>query len=232
MSGLRRMCPAWLAFVLVLILAGSARAAPISPGQEATEQLFYLVLVPAVAIGVLVMALVAYAVIKFRVRPGHTEGPANPATGNRRLEAAWTILPAIILVVVGIAGFQALIVTDTIPRDPEVIVQVNAHQWYWSFNITYIRTGLWLNSTGNFKYLETTGALTLKAGLTVKILLHSFDVNHAFWLIPFDLKIDVIAGHTNPYWLRPDQTGDYPIKCAEYCGLNHYSMTATLHVVA
>jgi cytochrome c oxidase subunit 2 len=226
------MRPAWLAFLLVLFLAGSARAAPISPGQEATEQLFYLVLIPAIAIGVLVMALVAYAVLKFRVRKGHTEGPSNPATGNRRLEAAWTIIPAIILVVVGIAGFQALVVTDTIPRDPDVIVEINAHQWYWNFNITHVRNGMWLNSTGNFKYLNTTGAFTLKSGLTVKILLRSFDVNHAFWLIPFESKTDVIAGHTNLYWLQPLQAGDYPIKCAEYCGLNHYSMTATLHVVA
>src|SRR5712664_2621882 len=94
---------------------------------------------------------------------------AHPRDRNRRPEAAWTIVPAVILVVVGIAGFQALLATDTLPRDPDVIVEINAHQWYWSFNITHIRNGMWLNSTGNFKYLETTGALTLKAGLTVKI---------------------------------------------------------------
>ena len=226
------MCPAWLVFVLVLTLAGGARAAPISPGQAATEQLFYLVLVPAIAIGVLVMGLVAYAVLKFRVRKGHMEGPLNPPTGNHRLEAVWTIVPAIILIVVGIAGFQALLTTDTLPRNPDVIVEINAHRWYWNFNITYVHNNTWLNSTGNFQYLNTTGAFTLKAGLTVKILLRSFDVNHAFWLIPFDLKIDVIAGHTNAYWLQPLQAGDYAIRCAEYCGLNHYSMTATLHVVA
>jgi cytochrome c oxidase subunit 2 len=222
----------WLAFLLVLIIAGSIRAGPLSPGQEATEQLFYLVLIPAIAIGVLVMVLVAYAVLKFRVRPGHTEGPANPATSNRRLEAAWTIIPAIILLVVGVAGFQALLSTDTLPRDPDVIVEINAHQWFWNFNITYIRNGMWLNSTGNFTYLNTTGAFTLKSGLTVKIVLRSFDVNHAFWLVPFELKIDVIAGHANAYWLEPLQAGDYPIRCAEFCGLNHWSMTSTLHVVA
>jgi cytochrome c oxidase subunit 2 len=222
---------AGLAVLFVPMLGGTADAAPISPGQAATEQLFYLVLVPGVAIGVLVMALVVYAVLKFRVRKGHTEGPANPATGNRRLEAAWTIIPAIIVLVVGIAGFQTLLATDTLPRDPDVIIEINAHQWYWNFNITYVRNGMWLNSTGNFKYLNTTGAFTVKSGLTVKILLRSFDVNHAFWLVPFDLKVDVIAGHTNLYWLQALQAGDYPIRCAEYCGLNHYSMSATLHVV-
>jgi len=41
----------------------------------------------------------------------------------------------------------------------------------------------------------------------------------------------VIPGHSNTYWLQPLQPGDYAIRCAEFCGLNHYSMTATLHVV-
>ena len=113
-----------------------------------------------------------------------------------------------------------------------VRIEINAHQWYWNFNITYINeTKGWYNSTGNFTSLNTTGAFTLKAGLTVKIILRSFDVNHAFWLVPFDLKIDVIPGHSNTYWLQPLQPGDYAIRCAEFCGLNHYSMTATLHVV-
>lgn len=232
MSGLRRMGLVGLAALLVPFLGGIASADPVSPGQAATEQLFYLVLVPAIGIGAVVGGLVLYAVLKFRVRKGHTEGPANPATGNRRLETIWTVVPAIILVVVGVAGFQALIVTDTIPQNPDVLVEINAHQWYWNFNITYINeTKGWYNSTGNFTSLNTTGAFTLKAGLTVKIILRSFDVNHAFWLVPFDLKIDVIPGHSNTYWLQPLQPGDYAIRCAEFCGLNHYSMIATLHVV-
>jgi cytochrome c oxidase subunit II len=222
---------AGLGLLFLSILAGGARAAPLSPGQAATEQLFYLVLVLGVAIGVFVMFLVLYAVLKFRVRKGHTEGPANPTTGNRRLETLWTIIPAFIVLIVGVAGFQTLVATDTLPSNPDVIVEINAHQWYWNFNVTYVRDGTWLNSTGNFKGLNTTGAFTLKAGLTVKIVLRSFDVNHAFWLIPFDLKVDVIPGRANVYWLQALQPGDYPIRCAEYCGLNHYSMTATLHVV-
>src|SRR5207244_13458724 len=69
----------------------------------------------------------------------------------------------------------------------------------------------------------TTLFRSLKASLTVKIILRSFDVNHAFWLVPFDLKIDVIPGHTNTYWLQPLQPGDYAIRCAEYCGLDRKS---------
>jgi len=169
--------------------------------------------------------------LKFRVRKGHTEGPTNPQTNNRRLETMWTIIPAIILVVVGVAAFQTLITTDTIPQHPDVIVEINAHRWFWNFNITYIRNGTWLNGTGTFTSLNTTGAFSVKAGLTVKLILRSFDVAHSFYLPDFLFKIDVIPGHTNTYWFQSLQPGDYAIRCAEFCGLNHYTMTATLHVV-
>ncbi|TLZ84878.1 MAG: cytochrome c oxidase subunit II [Methanobacteriota archaeon] len=232
MSGLRRIGLVASALALsVAFLGANVRADGISTGQQATDQLFYLVLVPAIGIGILVMGLVAYAVLKFRVRKGHTEGPTNPQTNNRRLETMWTIIPAIILVVVGVAAFQTLITTDTIPQKPDVIVEINAHQWFWNFNITYIRNGTWLNGTGTFTSLNTTGAFSVKAGLTVKLILRSFDVAHSFYLPDFLFKIDVIPGHTNTYWFQSLQPGDYAIRCAEFCGLNHYTMTATLHVV-
>ena len=113
----------------------------------------------------------------------------------------------------------------------DVIVEINAHQWYWNFNITYIADGKWLNGTGSFTSLNTTGAFTVKAGLTVKLVLRSFDVAHSFYLPDFLFKIDVIPGHINTYWFQSLQPGDYAIRCAEFCGLNHYTMTATLHVV-
>ena len=233
MSGLRRIGQL-VASALVLsvgFLGANVRADEISTGQQATDQLFYLVLVPAIGIGVLVMALVTYAVLKFRVRKGHTEGPVNPRTNNRRLETLWTVIPAIILVIVGVAAFQTLITTDSIPQNPDVIVEINAHQWFWNFNITFVRNGTWLNGTDTFTSLNTTGAFTVQAGLTVKLILRSFDVAHSFYLPDFLFKIDVIPGHANTYWFQSLQPGDYPIVCAEFCGLNHYTMTATLHVV-
>src|SRR5256886_14908246 len=121
-------------------------------------EIYPLPLHDALPFCVLLLALVAYAVLNFRVRRGHTVGPATPATNTPRLEALWTVIPAIILVVVGVAAFTTLVTTDTIPQNPDVIVQINAHQWYWNFNITYVRNRTWLNSTHNFTYVKTTGA--------------------------------------------------------------------------
>ncbi len=224
MSGPRRLSLLALSLAGALPFLGGGALADggLTPGQEATQQLFYLVLIPAVGIGILVMALITYAVIKFRVRKGHTQGPANPKTDDRRLETLWTVIPALILLVVGVAAFQTLVVTDTIPQNPDATVTVTARQWSWNFNVTY-RDG---------SYVNTTGGFTVKEGLVIKLVFQSLDVAHSFYIPAYDLKVDVIPGHLNVYWFKPLQAGDFEIHCAEFCGLSHYSMVATLHVTS
>src|SRR5437867_13399718 len=116
MSGPRRslLLAAALLTVLATAAANARAQPPITPGQGAPEQLLYLVLVPAIGIGIFVMVLVAYAVLKFRVRPGHTTGPAVAKTDDRTIETAWPLIPAIILVVVGVGAFQTVVVMETV----------------------------------------------------------------------------------------------------------------------
>src|SRR5437764_12231638 len=115
MSGPRRSLLLAAALLMALATAASGRAQPpVTPGQGATDQLFYLVLVPAIAIGVLVMVLVAYAVLKFRVRPGHTTGPLVSKTHDRKLETLWTIISSTILLVLGIAAFHTPYITHPV----------------------------------------------------------------------------------------------------------------------
>jgi cytochrome c oxidase subunit 2 len=206
-------------------IASTARGeGALTPGQEATQRLFVLVLIPAMAIGILVMVLVAYAVLKFRVRPGHTEGPAFAKTHDRKLEAAWTILPALILLVVGVVSTQALLLTDTVPENPDVVVKVSAQRFAWSFNVT--------DPDDPSAFVNTDSEFTVRVGQVVKLVFESVDVAHSFYIPAFELKIDVIPGHANVYWFQALQAGEFEIHCAEFCGLAHYSMIGLLHVVA
>jgi len=75
-----------------------------------------------------------------------------------------------------------------------------------------------------------SGAFTVKVGQVVKLLFQSIDVAHSFSVSAYGLKIDVIPGHVNQYWFKALVAGNYEIHCAEFCGLQHYSMVATLHV--
>ena len=59
-------------------------------------------------------------------------------------------------------------------------------------------------------------------------------VQHAFWVPEWGMKEDFVPGleaGTTLYFM-PDDSGTYPIRCAEYCGLQHSVMTGEVQVVA
>ena len=59
-------------------------------------------------------------------------------------------------------------------------------------------------------------------------------VQHAFWVPEWGMKEDFVPGleaGTTLYFM-PDDAGTYPIRCAEYCGLQHSVMTGDVQVVA
>ena len=59
-------------------------------------------------------------------------------------------------------------------------------------------------------------------------------VQHAFWLPEWGMKEDFVPGlaaGTNIGFI-PDDPGTFPIRCAEYCGMQHSIMTGEVMVVA
>ena len=59
-------------------------------------------------------------------------------------------------------------------------------------------------------------------------------VQHAFWVPEWGMKEDFVPGleaGTTLYFM-PDDAGTFPIRCAEYCGLQHSVMTGEVKFVA
>lgn len=212
-------------FAVLVMMSGAASAQVETPGEGATANLFAFVLAMSLAIGLAVEFLILAAVVKFRKRKGHSEPPRNPKVHDTRLEAAWTIIPAIILVLVTVATFPVLQVTDTIPENPDVIVRVTGQQWFWQFEVD--------DQKGNVT--RTVGEFTLKQNQVVVLEITSRQVNnrpviHSLFIPDFAFKIDAVPGRINLGWFKVEMPGDYIIRCAEFCGLQHALMTATLHV--
>ena len=219
---LRARASAALVLLAVLFLAvGDAAAATQMPAELGI--LVNYVLIMGLAIGVFVGVVMVYTILKFRMRKGHTEPAPNISTSNHSLEAAWTIIPAVILLVVGVLAFQALAVTDTLPAHPDVVVTVIGHQWYWEFYTNYTANGTSVHSLGTF---------TVKANQTVQLIVEAADVMHSF-LVPqiFGLHIDAVPGHVNQFWFEATVPGSYEIVCTQFCGTGHYTMTGTLNVL-
>ena len=209
-------------FASLLVSAASASAAPASTSMAEIGNLFWIVALLGLAIGVFVGVVMLITILKFRMRKGHKEPDANPKTYNHPLEAAWTIIPAVILLVIGILAFETLTFTDTVPQNPDVTISAIGHQWFWEF---------WTNYT-NGPSIHTVGNLTLKTNLTVRLYVVSVDVDHSLFIPALGVHMDAIPGHVNEVWFKPTLPGTYIIECTQFCGLNHYQMVATLVVTA
>jgi cytochrome c oxidase subunit 2 len=56
-------------------------------------------------------------------------------------------------------------------------------------------------------------------------------VIHDFWVPAFRMKIDAVPGIDTELRITPKTNGEYPVVCAELCGLGHSVMRQTAHVV-
>jgi cytochrome c oxidase subunit II len=214
-SGYRRA--ALLIPVIALILAGCNTGNPqttLAPeGLNARyiyELFIWWMFWPAVAVFVVVEALLIYAIWRFRARPGDP----TPAQfhGNTRLEITWTIIPALILVVLLYGTFRTQTVLATPPPAQNAInVRVIGHQWWWEFE--YPELGF-----------VTANEMHIPVGVPVIITLEAADVIHSFWVPILAGKQDNIPGRTNRLWLQADRPGTYSGQCAEFCGVQHALM--------
>jgi cytochrome c oxidase subunit 2 len=73
--------------------------------------------------------------------------------------------------------------------------------------------------------------LYLPKGLSVNFKVRSKDVIHDFWVPEFRMKVDAVPGITTSYRITPIRTGDFPVVCAELCGLGHSTMRQDAYVL-
>lgn len=162
-------------------------------------------------IGVLVFALLILVLVRFRARPGDTTLPQQ-ARGQTLLEIAWTIAPALALLIIAIPTIQVVFRTQSAATAPDALqVTVRGWQWWWEFRYPQLD-------------IVTANELHLPAGRRVVVTLNGPDVIHSFWLPQLGGKRDVIPGRVNHVTLTPEQPGEYWGQCAEFCGASHANM--------
>ena len=188
-------------------------------GEVADKQkdLFLLVMWPALVIGVIVGVALIYMLIRYR----HRDGDALPKQihGNTRLELAWTILPAILLVGIAVPTLQGVFDLGRAPRADALHVEVTGFQFGWRF--AYVDEP-YAKPDGTPLTISTE--LHVPVGQEVGITLHSNDVIHSFWVPKLAGKTDDIPGRSNRMWFKADEAGTYSGQCAELCGIGHAGM--------
>ena len=190
---------------------------PVEASTEAqkVDVLYSSMLGIAAAIFLLVEGLLVYSSIRFRRKPGdNTDGP--PIHGSNRLELAWTIVPAFIVIWLGITAYQVLLQLQE-PRPDAMFVDVIAQQFQWQFH--YPDSGV------------TSSDLHVPQGKAIRLRIQSLDVIHSFWVPAFRVKQDAMPLRDTVTYFTAIDLGEFPVVCAELCGPGHGQMGLSSHVV-
>jgi cytochrome c oxidase subunit 2 len=226
-----------------------------SPQADAIDNLYKFVLVIATFIFVAVEGALIYSLVKFKARKGAV---AAQIRGNTRLEIAWTVAAALIVVVIAVATFIQLpgirtpenssasgldlassgVASGVLvaagpnkrlpPNGKSLDIQVNGQQYLWRY--TYPDGDD--NTLNNpFSYEE----LVVPTDTTVTLDIKAQDVAHSWWIPALGGKFDAIPGYTNYTWFKiPGKFAGktFTGQCAELCGRNHANMTARVRAVS
>jgi cytochrome c oxidase subunit 2 len=211
-----------LALVLIAVgylVATSVDLSWLMPAQASersviVDRLFRFMMGVATVIFLIVEGALVYAVLRFRQKPGD-ETDALPIHGNNTLEIVWTLIPAIIVAVIGVYSYRVLTDVERVPDDP-LVVRVIGQQFVWQFE--YPESGV------------SASALHLPVDQPVQFQIESRDVIHSFWVPEFRVKRDATPGQIDELVITPSRIGRYPIRCAELCGAGHAAMVSEVVV--
>nr|YP_337895.1 cytochrome c oxidase subunit II [Andrias japonicus]BAE45322.1 cytochrome c oxidase subunit II [Andrias japonicus] len=149
----------------------------------------------------------------------------------QEIEMIWTIMPAIILVVIALPSLRILYLMDEI-NDPHLTVKAIGHQWYWSYEFTDYESLAFDSymiptqdlTLGQFRLLEVDNRMVIPMESPIRMLITAEDVLHS-WAIPsMGIKTDAIPGRLNQTTFIPSRPGLYYGQCSEICGANHSFM--------
>jgi cytochrome c oxidase subunit 2 len=203
-----------------------------------------------VVVSVFVLGLLLWVMIRYNRR-------ANPTprkfTHNMLVEVIWTVVPVLILVAIAWKSFPLIFREERVPASAELTLKVTGNQWFWQYEYPdqHVQvTSLLMpeadvnaynsahpNEPQKIYLLSTTAPIVVPMDTTVRVLITSNDVIHA-WAVPaFGVKEDATQGRVNDTWFRIDSRlvgpGEHTFygQCSELCGKDHAYMPIEVRAV-
>ena len=189
-------------------------------------------------VGAVVWGLIIWAIIFHRKKRGSAP-PPHQVRYNLPIEMLYTVVPFIMVGVLFFFTARDENYIDKLSARPAVTITVVGYQWSWQFQYknypvpgsptSYVTMNgePWSPEAGN----SQLPLLVIPENETVRFDLVSIDVIHAFWIVPFEFKRDVIPGHPNHFEVTPTHTYTGIGRCSELCGLYHSRMLFLIKIV-
>lgn len=171
--------------------------------------------------------------------------------GSNRLEIVWTVIPAIVMVLLVYEGMRNWYKITGPAPDEAMVIEATAQQFYWTLrysgednelgkkSVSLINSDNalgqeWTDEANHDDFISEE--LHLQVGKPVLVKINSIDVLHSFFLPHFRVKMDAVPGIPTQFWFTPTKTtaevrkeyGDpefnFELACTELCGASHYNM--------
>ena len=199
--------------------------------------------VAALIVGIIVWGLIFWCCGRYRKKD---DVLPKQMKYHLPIEIAYTIAPFVIIA--GLFYYTAVTenYVDKLSAHPDVTVQVDAFKWNWQFEYLESKgaqTSYGQGDPAADEPLSTVGSddeipvLVIPVDRRIRIIEHSYDVIHSFWVPQFLFKRDVIpfdtetTTHDNRFEFDPISRGIFVGRCAELCGTYHSQMNFEVRIV-
>lgn len=217
-----------LAWIAVAAVAGcSNEPAPrdthntISESGDISSFFYQLLLWLDVVIGVAVVAVWAWALVRFKRAAGDDTLPVQNH-GDAKMEMIWTAIPTVIVIAITVPMLVGVFRLAKRPDQNQQIIEIDVtgKQWWWEFQY----------KSGTANGLHTANEVHVQANTAVVMNMTSSDVIHAWWVPRLTGKRDATPGRSYPLYFTAREPGIYDGQCAELCGASHALMGTKLFV--
>ena len=184
--------------------------------------LFWITVAGSVVVGGLVFGLTIYFLVKYNEK---SDTKRKRVVNEGKYEKIWVsfaIILVFILVVISTPVLYSIAYPAQSTTQGAVVIDVQAQRWSWNVAIPSE------NITKKGMTDPTTDTIPLKVGQEYELNITSIDVAHSFFVYDLAIKVDAIPGQMNTRFFKITDPGTYIVTCAEYCGVNHYTMQFAL----
>ncbi len=208
------------------------------------QGLHFFMLIVCTVIFIAVFGVMFYSIIKHRKSVGHKSANFHESVA---VEIAWTIVPFVIVVVMGMMATKTVVaMKDT--SNADLTIKTTGMQWKWGYD--YLKgegEGIGFVATldvaqrnmsnagkpeGDNYLLKVDNPLVVPVNKKIRIITTATDVIHS-WMVPaFAVKQDAIPGFVRDTWFRAEKTGDFYGQCVELCGKEHAYMPIHVKVLS
>lgn len=204
-----------LGFIAILLSGcGKENLTALAPkGYGSQSSMDLIILTTLIMLGVFVIVMIIYTIvlIRFRQKKGDNEIPEQ-VEGNKMLETVWTVIPIILVLIMGIPTIiYTFDLADTSEASNSINIDVTGNQFWWHFEYPD-------------EEVVTSQDLYIPTGEKVFLNMLSSDVIHSFWVPTISGKMDVNPENVNTMYIEAHEEGVYWGKCAELCGSSHSLM--------